>query len=269
MVPLTYSANISKLFADIPLLDRFAAARAAGFANVEFPQPYDWPIDLLARRLQASGQRLTLIEVPVSEDAQAGLACQPGQEEAFRATVETALRYAKGLGVQMIHCPAGLVPDGAKRGDLRTLYLDNVAYATRRCAEAGVRVLIQPRNPDDAPGYFLDSYSTAAYALNSVRDRGGDAALLFSLQDCARIHGDVHPWLAALAHETAYYRISGTPGGHEPDCGTLPFVDLLRDVSLLSPDVLVGLDYRPVAGTVHGLKWRNAVTKLREPSSAG
>ncbi|MBB5515143.1 hydroxypyruvate isomerase [Rubricella aquisinus] len=268
-MPSRFAANIATLFADIPLLDRFQAARSAGFAQVEFPQPYDWPIDLLSRRLAAAEVSLSLIDLPVADGAgQEGLACLPGEEEAFRVTVETALRYAKALKVPVIHCPAGLVPEGAKRGALRTLYLDNVAYAARRCAEDGVTVVVQPRNPDDCPAYFLDSYAGAAHALNAVRDRGGDAGLLFSIMDCARIHGDVQPWLAALAHEVSYYRIAGVPGGHEPDCGVLPFADLLRDVALLSPDVTVGLDYTPVAGTLHGLKWLEEVIPTLEPHAA-
>jgi hydroxypyruvate isomerase len=268
-MPSRFAANITTLFADIPLLDRFQAARSAGFVQVEFPQPYDWPIDLLARRLDAADIGLSLIELPVADGAaQEGLTCLPGQEEAFRVTVETALRYAQALKVPVIHCPAGRVPEGAKRGELRTLYLDNVAYAARRCAEAGVSVIVQPRNPDDCPAYFLDSFAGAAHALNSVRDRGGNVGLLFSIMDCARIHGDVQPWLAALAHETQYFRIAGIPGGHEPNCGTLPYADLLRDVALLAPDATIGLDYTPVAGTVNGLKWLEDLIPTLEPHGA-
>ncbi|MGB0497384.1 MAG: hydroxypyruvate isomerase family protein [Rubricella sp.] len=268
MSKLTFAANLTMLFGEVPLPDRFEAARSAGFATVEMQFPYDWPVDLLKRRIEREGLNVALINLPAGDwDAgDRGLAALPGRQEEFRASVETALAYARALDVPRMHCMAGIVPPDAARTEIRTLYLDNVAYAARRCAEEGIDILIEPINGHDVPGYFLDSFAAAAHHLAAIRARGARARLLFDIYHCARLHGDVTPWLAALAHEIGHYQIAGAPSRHEPDIGSLPYAEILADACHLTPGLTVGLEYRPRGRTEDGLGWLAGLS-MREPVS--
>ena len=101
---LRFSANLSLLFTELPLAERFAAARAQGFHAVEIQFPYELGIDTLAQRLRENDQQLVLINVPAGDlmEGGDGLACVPGREHAFRDAVEQAVDYARALAVPTV-----------------------------------------------------------------------------------------------------------------------------------------------------------------------
>jgi hydroxypyruvate isomerase len=257
MPRLTFAANLTMMFGEHTFPDRFDAAREAGFDTVEFLFPYDWPLDLIERRIEHAQQRVALINAPAGDwDAgERGIACLPGREAEFRDSIALAIATAKSLGVRQIHVMAGLVPSGAQRSDVRALYHSNLAYAVREAAEEGIAINIEPLNPDDVPGYFLSSFSTAAHTLGELSAAGTPVKLQFDIYHCAKLHGDVIPWLAALAHEIGHYQIAGLPGRHEPSLGDLPYANILKQASFLTPGLTVGLEYVPHGKTEEGLEW--------------
>ena len=107
-----FAANLSMMFQEVPFLDRFAAARAAGFFGVEFLFPYDFPKQDIADRLRQAGLSQALFNsVPGDwSKPERGLACLPGREDEFQAGVDKALEYAAALGCPTVHCMAGLRP---------------------------------------------------------------------------------------------------------------------------------------------------------------
>src|SRR5512145_3045756 len=97
-----FSANLSMLFTELPFLDRFEAARRAGFEAVEIQFPYEHSIDALRAALHDAGVSLVLINVPAGDLLAGGdgLACIPGQERAFAEALELACAYGSALGVR-------------------------------------------------------------------------------------------------------------------------------------------------------------------------
>ncbi|MEL6583677.1 MAG: TIM barrel protein [Pseudomonadota bacterium] len=265
MPRLNFAANLTTLFADLPFPDRFAAAREAGFEHVEFLFPYEWPLDLLARRIEHEGQKVALINAPAGDwDAgERGLAALPGREAEFRESIAEALGAARALNVPRVHVMAGLVPAGATRRELRATYHENLRYAAQEAGAHGIEVMIEPLNGHDVPGYFLDSFSAAAHTIGELRELGVQVRLQFDIYHCARLHGDVTPWLAALAHEIGHYQIAGTPGRHEPSLGDLPYQHILQDAAHLTPGLTVGLEYHPQGATEEGLGWLAGLETLK------
>ncbi|MEC8908487.1 MAG: hydroxypyruvate isomerase, partial [Pseudomonadota bacterium] len=49
------TANLSLLYTELPMLERFAAAAEDGFTAVEIQFPYDTPADELRRALDDTG----------------------------------------------------------------------------------------------------------------------------------------------------------------------------------------------------------------------
>jgi len=161
-----FAANISMLFAELPFLDRFQAARDAGFPAVEFQAPYAFQAAEIGARVERAGLPVVLMNAPMG-DAKAGergLAAQPGRESDFLASIETALNYAKAFGCRQMHVLAGR--NTGERAAQEALYVANLRRAADLAAKDGVTLLIEPLNLRDNPGYFLTSTGMALALLD-------------------------------------------------------------------------------------------------------
>jgi hydroxypyruvate isomerase len=125
------AANLSMMFNEVPFLDRFAAARQAGFEAVEFLFPYDFPAKELRQRLDDNGLTQALFNLPPGDWAKGerGLASLPGRVEEFRRSVRQGLDYAAALDCKLVHCMAGIVPEGIAPVTAASLYAANLAWA--------------------------------------------------------------------------------------------------------------------------------------------
>src|SRR5262249_40737676 len=123
-----FSANLHFLFGELPFLDRFAAAARAGFAAVEFPDPYALPLPELAARLRAHRLACVLGNFPMGDRARGemGIACRPDRVDEFRASVPRAIEAARALGCPRLTCMAGRQPAGAEPGPLRATLVQNL-----------------------------------------------------------------------------------------------------------------------------------------------
>src|ERR1700722_15574193 len=112
------AANLSMMFNELPFLDRFAAARKAGFDGVEFLFPYEHPAAELRKRLDDAGLTQALLNMPPGDwsKGERGLASLPGRQSEFRNGVKQALDYAEALGCKLVHAMAGIVPAGVSPG---------------------------------------------------------------------------------------------------------------------------------------------------------
>jgi len=248
-----FAANLSTLFTELPFLDRFAAAKAAGFRAVEFQAPYEFPAAAIAECLEAAGLALVLFNAPMG-DAKAGergLAAQPGREADFAASIETALSYAWALRCKQIHVLAGLA--AGERAAQEAVYVANLQKAADRAVEAGVTLLIEPLNARDNPGYFLSTTSAAMTVLDRVNRN--NVALQFDLYHCQISEGDLARHAETLFGRYAHVQIANVPGRHEPDQGEINFPYLFDLLDALGYPGWIGCEYRPKAGTVPGLGW--------------
>ncbi len=253
-----FAANLSMMFTEYEFLDRFQAAANAGFEAVEFLFPYDWPKEELARRLEENNLQQVLFNLPPGdwEAGERGMACLPGREQEFRQSIDMALTYAHALNCPRLHCMAGLKPENTDYDQASECYKDNVTYAAGRCAKDGIELLIEPINPFDMPGFFLNDFAVAEQLIRDILATGQPApGLQFDIYHCARIHGDVPAWLKQTCDLIAHFQIAGTPERHEPDRGNLDLEAILAEISNLSLDFWIGCEYRPAGRTEDGLGW--------------
>ncbi len=261
---MQFAANLSMMFQEHPFLDRFAAAAAAGFRHVEYLFPYDWPADEIAAELRKHNLSQALFNLsPGTWDAgERGLACLPGREYDFRASVDQAIAFAETLGCLRLHAVAGLAPVDAEPAALRDTYIRNIAFAANACRAAGIDLLIEPINTVDMPGFFLSDFAMACDVIAEIAHNNGPEnapKLQFDIYHCAKIHGDVEAWIAKCRDVTAHYQIAGIPDRHEPDIGDLALDSILQTVADVTPGVMVGCEYRPSGKTEAGLGWLEKV----------
>jgi hydroxypyruvate isomerase len=248
------AANLSWLFTEVPFLDRFEAAAAAGFRAVEFLQPYEFPPGEIAARLERHGLEHVLFNLPSGDASKGerGLAAVPGREAEFMRNVERALDYAKATGCTRLHATAG----NASGSEAEAVYVANLRAAADFLAPRGITLLIEPLNTRDAPGYFL---STTGAALR-ILDRVGRAnvSLQLDLYHCQIMEGDLARHIRDLAGRFAHVQIAGVPERHEPDTGEVNYEYVLGLLDETGYAGWVGCEYRPKAGTLAGLGWARA-----------
>ncbi|MGE0801083.1 MAG: 2-oxo-tetronate isomerase [Lautropia sp.] len=250
-----FAANLSMMYTEVPFLERFAAAAADGFEAVEFLFPYEHSPQQLRERLDASGLQQVLFNTVPGDFAggERGLACLPGRETEFLAGVDRAIEYAQVLGCPRLHAMAGLAPAGAERAALGATYRSNLRAAAQRCADAGLELLIEPINPRDIPGYFLN---TQADAHRLVAEIGApNLKVQMDLYHCQIVEGDlamrIRQYLAGVGH----IQIAGVPQRHEPDVGEINYPYLFDLLDELGYPGWIGCEYRPKGVTSAGLGW--------------
>jgi 2-dehydrotetronate isomerase len=253
-----FAANLSMMYTEVDLLDRFAAAAADGFAAVEYLFPYEHAPQALAQRLRDHGLTQALFNGPPGDWARGerGMACLPGREDEFRRSItEQALPYAQALGCRRLHVMAGLMPAGADRAQLRATYVANLAWAAQQAASVGVTVCIEPINTRDIPGFFLNRQDEAHAIVQEVG--APNLKVQFDLYHCQIVEGDLAMKIRQYlpTGRVGHIQIAGVPERHEPDLGELHYPYLFALLDELGWDGYVGAEYRPRAGTRAGLGW--------------
>ena len=257
-----FAANLSMLYPELPFLDRFQAAAQDGFKAVEYLFPYAFESHEIATRLKAHGLQQVLFNAPPGDwDAgERGLACLPGREAEFRTGIAQALTYAAALGCPRIHVMAGLIPKGSTYESLYPTYVSNVRWAAQEAARQGVDVLMEPINPRDIPGFFLNRQDQAHAIVAEVG--APNLKVQMDLYHCQIVEGDLAMKLRQYlpTGSVGHVQIAGVPQRHEPDLGELNYPYLFSVLDELGYTGWVGCEYRPRAGmqaggTSAGLGW--------------
>lgn len=250
-----FAANLSFLFQDLDFLDRFEAAKRVGFQAVEYLFPYDYPASDIAERLETLGLTQALFNVsPGDWDAgERGLAALPGRESEFQESVERAAQYAEALGCAQVHVMAGIVPDGAERVRYEASYVGNLRHAAERLGASNIRVLIEPLNSTDMPGYLLNGSDQARRIIEAVGS--ANLFLQYDIYHMQIMEGNLAAAITRHQDIIRHIQIAGVPGRHEPDVGEINYPFIFNHLDSIGYDGWVGCEYRPQAGTLDGLGW--------------
>jgi hydroxypyruvate isomerase len=252
----TYAANLTMLFTELPFLERFAAAAQAGFKAVEFLFPYDYAIEDIQQRLEVNGLKLVLHNLPAGdwEAGERGLACLPDRVEEFRAGVATAIRYAQGLGVHQLNCLVGKTPVGVDSSLVRQTLVNNLRYAATELRAVGLRLLIEPINTYDIPGFYLNKTQQALDLLDEV---GADNAFLqYDIYHAQRMEGELTATITKHLARIGHIQLADNPGRHEPGSGEINYARLLKHLVAIGYQGWIGCEYKPATNTLAGLGWR-------------
>ncbi|OWQ90675.1 hydroxypyruvate isomerase [Roseateles aquatilis] len=250
-----FAANLSMLFTEAPFLDRFALAADAGFSAVEFLFPYAWAPEAIKARLDAHGLTLVLHNLPAGdwEAGERGIACDPARVAEFREGVERAITHARALGVSQLNCLAGKTPAGALAVDVHRTLVDNLRHAAERLDDAGLRLLVEPINRFDVPGFHLHRTDQALALLDEVG--ASNAFLQYDLYHAQRTEGELTGTLRRHLARIGHVQLADNPGRHEPGTGEINFPFLFEELDRLGYAGHVGCEYQPATTTEAGLGW--------------
>jgi hydroxypyruvate isomerase len=246
------------LFTEHDFLDRFDAAARAGFKGVEYLGPYDHAPDVVAARLKKNGLSQVLFNLPFGDWAKSerGIAVLPDRVDEFRKGVETAIHYAKALGCEQVNCLAGIAPADIDPNRLEAILVENLRFAAEKLQAAGIRLLIEPINTRDIPGFFL---TNTKQALDLIKRVGSDNLYLqYDIYHMQIMEGDLARTIEANLGRIAHIQLADNPGRHEPGTGEINYPFLYRHLDRIGYAGWVGAEYKPKAGTIEGLGWLEA-----------
>jgi hydroxypyruvate isomerase len=256
---LSYEVNCSILFTELPLLERPAAAKQAGFDGVEFWWPFaqavpaDKDIDAFVAAIRDAGVQLVGLNFFAGDmpGGDRGLVSWPARAAEFRDNVDVTVGIGERLGCKAFNALYGNRVDGSSPEEQDELGAENLALAARAAARIGGTVLVEPVS--GASAYPL---LTAADAL-AVIGRAGEPniSLLADLYHLAVNGDDVDKVIANHADRISHVQIADAPGRNEPGTGSLPLMRQLADLEAAGYRGWVGLEYKPSGPSADSFGW--------------
>jgi hydroxypyruvate isomerase len=253
---MRFCANVSILFREYPLLERFERARAAGFSAVELWWPAGEDLDALARAVRTAGLEVVLLNFDAGDMAAGdrGLLADPARCHAFLENVPVALRLARTLGCTRLNALVGLELPGVGRAAQLELAMQNVAHAADLAAAQGATILIEALNTFENGPYLLQSTRQAAEFIKSVGR--SNVRLQYDVYHMQRMEGNLVATLREYIADIAHVQVADSPGRGEPGTGEIHYPYVLAELERLGYDGFVGLEYRPSSGsTEDSLSW--------------
>ncbi|TDN70347.1 hydroxypyruvate isomerase [Paraburkholderia sp. BL10I2N1] len=250
-----FAANLTMLFNEVPFLGRFAAAADAGFNAVEFLFPYPYGIAELAERLQQNRLKLVLHNLPAGnwEAGERGIACLPNRVAEFQEGVGRAIEYARALNVPQLNCLVGIPTAGIDADKARATIVDNLRFAADELKKEGIRLLVEPCNSYDIPGFALNRSSEG---LDVIRAAGSDNLFLqYDIYHMQRMEGELAATIRKNLASIAHIQLADNPGRNEPGTGEINYPFLFDLLDSLDYEGYVGCEYKPRTTTTEGLGW--------------
>lgn len=249
------AANLTFLFNEHPFLERFKAARDAGFRYVEYMFPYEHEPAALKRLLEKTGLEQVLFNLPAGDWAKGerGIANDPRRVDEFRQGVERALEYARVLGVKRINCLVGKRLDAVPYEEQWRTVVRNLRDAAKRLAEEDRWLLVEPLNSYDIPGFFL---TTSKDTLRLFDEAGAaNLRLQYDVYHMQRMEGHLTATIRDNLSRIGHIQIADNPGRHQPGTGEINYRFLLPELDRMGYKGFVGLEYVPEPDTLSSFAW--------------
>ncbi len=250
-----FAANLTMMFNEVDFLSRFDAAAKTGFKGVEYLFPYDFDKNVVVDKLQSNRLTQVLHNLPAGNwgGGERGIGCLPDRVGEFQEGVGRAIEYAKALGCKQLNCLAGIAPAGASPDSLRKTFVGNLKFAAGKLKAEGIKLLIEPINTRDIPGFYLNH---TKQALEVIAETGSDNLFLqYDIYHMQIMEGDLAMTIKANLNMIPHMQLADNPGRNEPGTGEINYPFLFRFIDDLGYQGWIGCEYKPKAGTEPGLGW--------------
>jgi hydroxypyruvate isomerase len=247
-----FAANLAYIFTERPLLERFGAAAAAGFTAVELQLPYDHAPSAVKAELGRHHLTQLGVNTPFGREGESGVAAVPGRERDFDVYFRQALDYVAAIGGRAVHCLAGRVAP-EQRPAAEQVFVANLKRAADLAGEKNVTLLIEPINPRDRPGYFLNRVEHAADVIAKVGRP--NVKIQFDFYHVQIVSGDLIRRFEQHFPLIGHVQIAAVPSRHEPDEGEVNYPAIFAAIDKAGYNGFIGCEYRPRGRTEDGLSW--------------
>jgi hydroxypyruvate isomerase len=261
---IRYAANLTMLFNEVPFLERFEKAAAAGFRAVEFLFIHNVDASAVQRELGRHGLELVLFD-PEGGDFAAGdrgYLCDPGRRDHLHTTIQDAIAVARTVGCRRLNVLAGNRPPGVPERILRRTAVENLKRAAPLAREAGITLLVEMLNVWESPRYFLDRLELGLDIVREVAEP--NVRFQFDCYHVQRMEGQLIDGLVKNLAWIGHVQVADVPGRHEPGTGEIHHDNVLAALEAAGYDGYVGLEYRPSGKTEDSLAWLSREARARQ-----
>ncbi len=252
------AANLSMMFTEVPFMDRFDAAAKAGFKGVEFLFPYEFDLNQIADKLKSNNLQLVLHNLPAGNWAggERGIASLPDRVGEFQDGVGKGIEAAKKLGVMQLNALSGKVPEGVSADKLRATFVSNLKFAAQKLKAEGIRLITEPINTFDIPGFYLNR---TQQAVDIIKEVGSDNLFIqHDIYHMQRMEGELANTIKANLPLIKHMQLADNPGRNEPGTGEINYKFLFKFIDDIGYDGWIGCEYKPLTTTEAGLGWLKA-----------
>ena len=252
---LRFSANLSLLFTEMPLLQRFKAANECGFRSVEIQFPYDVSAEEIKEKLEKNDLELILINVPAGDlmNGGEGLAAVPSKREEFIEAVDIAVKYAEILRPRCINVLPGCCHVKEYQDQYLKTFKSNLVYAADIFQELQVKVVFEGANIKDLPGFIIHKNEQLINVFEELKHPN-----LYFQYDIYHMHTmeeDYLNFIKKYANRIGHFQFADSPGRHEPGTGEIDFENLFKVINSSEYNGWVGAEYKPSVPTHESLDW--------------
>lgn len=250
-----FSASISTLFPEFPIIERIGEAATAGFDAIEIQFPYTEDPGALRAELESHRLPLVLMNFPVDDLMQGGegLAAVPGREAEFEAALDQAREFAEILRPQAMNLLAGRPGPGHDPALCETVFKTNLGKAYALTSQLGISLLTEPVNTVDLPGFFLHDSQQALDLIEALP--GIELSIQYDLYHMQMMRADLLTQLPAVIDRVGHIQFSDMPGRTEPGRGSINFKACFELIDALGYQGYVGAEYFPTVATSATLGW--------------
>ena len=252
---LNFSANLSLLFNEIPILDRFIAAKKCGFNGIEIQFPYKIPVEQIKEQLVSNGLELVLINVPAGElmNGGEGLASVPSKKQEFIEAVDEAVRYAEILRPKCINVLPGCCLVKENLDQYLKTFKSNLVYAADIFKELEVKVVFEAANIKDLPGFIIHKNEQLIKVYEELKHPN-----VYFQYDIYHMHTMKEEYISFIQKYTntiGHFQFADSPGRHEPGTGEIDFEKLFKVIDSSEYKGWIGAEYKPSVKTSESLDW--------------
>lgn len=244
-----FAANLTTMFQEFADHEQFRLAAACGFHGIELLSPYSYSPDTLNGWLSENSLQLVLINM--SPGTTMGTAAIPGLEKEFEDSFDEALQYAVSLTVPMIHVLAG--QSTPERSLSRDLFIKNIRQAAALAATHNIRIMLEPINTRDVPGYFHSLSDETAKLIDDIQC--DNVQLQYDCYHMQIMEGDLCHRIERHKDIIGHIQFSSLPGRNEPQHGEVNLPHVFEFVDRIGYDGWIGCEYKPHTDTMSGLSW--------------
>lgn len=258
---LKFSANLTMLFNEVDFLVRFKCASDAGFRGVEYLFPYEWDKEQLLEQLEKYSLKQVLHNLPAGNwhAGERGIACLPGRESEFQEGVGLAIEYAKKLRCSCLNCLVGIPPDETPIESVHKTLVNNLRFAAVALEKVKIRLLIEPLNSQDVPGFYLTNTRDAIKLIEEIGHT--NLWLQYDIYHMQIMEGNLIRTIQDNLPRIAHIQIADNPGRHEPGTGEINYPNIFRFVDNTTYDGWIGCEYKPAGKTEDSLAWTKGYIK--------
>ena len=252
---IKFSANLSMLFTELDFLDRFSAAKKAGFDYVEYLFPYDFTAEQIADELTKNNLKQVLFNLPAGNwaEGERGITCLPDRIPEFEDGVDKAINYAKILGCVRLNALAGIPDLRSNTDNVKETFVNNLRFAASKLNEQGIHLLTEPINTIDIPGFYLNYTEQAKSILREVNSN--NLFIQYDIYHMQIMEGDLIRTITTNLDYIKHIQLADNPGRHEPGTGEINYSSIFSALDNLGYDGYVGCEYIPKGNTLDGMEW--------------